>query len=44
MQRNVDLNRGSVLVLRLGKPNTAISNVLRAQPNGILAAAARIQE
>ena len=44
MHRNVNLNRSPVLVLRLYEPNTAIANVLRAQSNGILAAATCVKQ
>src|SRR5258706_535840 len=44
MQRNVYLNRSPVFVFRLGEPNTAIANMLRAEPNGILAAATRVEQ
>ena len=37
MQRNVNLNRRPVLVLRLDKSNAAIANILRTESNGVLA-------
>jgi hypothetical protein len=37
MQRNVNLNRRPVLVLRLDKSNAAIADILRTEANGVLA-------
>jgi hypothetical protein len=38
VQRNVNLDWSSVLVLRLSKVNSAVPNILRTEANRVLAA------
>ena len=44
MQRNVNLDRSPVLVLRLDESNSAITDILRTKSNRVLAAATCVKQ
>jgi hypothetical protein len=44
LERDINVNRIAVLILRLSEANTAISDMLRTKAHRIFAASARIEE